>query len=67
MKEEFIMFRDEIKEIEKKKAAVSIDDITLLRKNLFELRDAQALTDEIVKNKLVSNFIMIYIYTLDAI
>ena len=40
MREEFTKFRGETRAIEEKKSAVTMDDIVLLKKNLFEIRDA---------------------------
>ena len=38
-----------MREIERKKAAVTLDDVQILRKNLFELTDLAKSTDDLVR------------------
>ena len=39
VRNEFDKLKEDFKESERKRAAVSMDDIQLLRKNIFEIKD----------------------------
>ncbi|CDW71591.1 UNKNOWN [Stylonychia lemnae] len=52
LKQEFQQNREEMREIEKKKAMVTMDDLQVLRKIVFEMRDQFKETEDIVQQSM---------------